>query len=102
MNFFRAAVTALDLSKFLKQITLQKLLLKCAPISELPSNISAMYGNGVFFQWNPDLKFCTDLYPSSAICLAILTSIYLKLYCMYKKSRPLCTDSMQKYNSSMV
>mgnify|MGYP001324144585 CR=1 FL=1 len=33
-------MTALDLIKCLKKIKSQKLLLTCAPISELPSNIS--------------------------------------------------------------
>ena len=35
-------VAALDLIKGLKQIKYERLLLTCAPISELPSNISAM------------------------------------------------------------
>ena len=35
-------VTALDLFKCLKQIKQESLLLTCAPISELPSNISTM------------------------------------------------------------
>ena len=33
---------SLDLNKCLKQIKLQRLFLTCAPISELPSNISSM------------------------------------------------------------
>ena len=37
-------VSGLDLIKCLKQIKLQRLLIPCAPISELPSNISNMDG----------------------------------------------------------
>ena len=35
-------VTALDLIKCLKQINTQRLILRCAPISEFPSNIRTM------------------------------------------------------------
>ena len=38
----KITVTALNLFKCLNQIRTQKLILTCAPISELPSNISTM------------------------------------------------------------
>ena len=42
--------TTLDLIKGFKQIKYQRLILTCAPISELPSNISTMAAAAVGFE----------------------------------------------------
>ena len=44
-------VTYLDLIKCLKQIKSNILLLRCAPISELPSNIRTMLSHGIIVSW---------------------------------------------------
>ena len=51
-------MTALDLIKCLRQIRQQRLLLTCAPISELPSNISTWMKKGaqkdIYLQRSPN------------------------------------------------
>ena len=70
---FGEKVTALDLIKCIRQIKYQRLLLTCAPISKLPSNISAMiwsmscYGHGPNFIINTHARLNSNFFPCKNI-----------------------------------
>ena len=69
---------ALDLIKCLKQIKYQRLLLTCAPISELPSNMSTM---------RQGMEFCPDCIQGINLCNFTENSLCMQ-YCTIANCGP--------------
>ena len=99
-------VTTLNLIKCLKHIKKQRLRLTCAPISDLPSNISTMLGTFFWvslldsFGTKGSKAFKSEvmygMWKKSCLILIVYSPknrTTSKIYCLYKKSwTNLCSD----------